>query len=114
MLNKITVKNRYPLFLIDEIIDRPSDIIIYTKLDLRDTYYRIRIRRGDEWKITFRTRYNYFEYLIIFFGFTNTPATFQIYINKTLDNLLDVIYVVYIDDICIFSKIKEEYINYVY
>ncbi len=57
--------------------------------------------------------YNHFEYLIILFKLINTPATFQVYINKTLDNLLDIIYITYIDDICIFSKIKKEYINHV-
>jgi len=75
-LNKVTVKNRYFLFLIDEIIDRRSGAIIYIKLDFRDIYYKIRIRRGDEWKITFRTRYSHFEYLIMFFRFINVPAIF--------------------------------------
>ncbi len=112
-LNKVTVKNRYFLFLIDEMIDRLSGAIVYIKLDFRDIYYRIRIRRGDEWKTTFRTCYSHFEYLVMFFGFINTPAIFQIYINKALDGLLDVIYIIYMDDICIFSKIKEKYINYV-
>ncbi len=94
-------------------IDRLSGVIIYIKLNLRDVYYRIRIRRGDEWKTAFYICYDHFEYLVIFFGFINAPATFQVYINKALDGLLDVIYVVYIDNIYIFSKIKEEYINYV-
>jgi len=113
-LNKMTVKNRYFLFLIDEMIDRLSGIIIYIKLDLRDVYYRIRIWCGDEWKTIFRTCYNYFEYLVMFFKLINIPAIFQVYINKTLDGLLDIIYVIYIDNIYIFSKIKEEYINYIY
>ena len=75
-LNKVTTKNRYPLPLISETLDRLVGALVFTKLDLRNTYYRVRIREGDEWKTVFRIRYSYFEYLIIPFRLTNTPATF--------------------------------------
>ena len=75
-LNDVTVKNRYPLPLISETIDRVSRAKVYTKLDLRDAYYRIRIKAGDEWKTAFRTRYSYFEYRVLPFGLANAPATF--------------------------------------
>ena len=75
-MNGVTVKNRYPLPLISETIDRVSDAKIYTKLDLRDAYYRIRIKAGDEWKTAFRTRYRHFEYRVLPFGLANAPATF--------------------------------------
>jgi hypothetical protein len=75
-LNRITVKNRYPLPLISETIDRLSKAVRYIKLDLRDAFYYIRIKIGDEWKTVFRTRYGYFEYLIMPFELTNAPATF--------------------------------------
>ena len=75
-LNVITIKNRYLLPLISEILDRLNGSIVFSKIDLRNAYYRIRIREGNEWKTTFRTRYGYFEYLVIPFGLTNTPATF--------------------------------------
>ena len=75
-LNKITVKNRYPLPLISEILDRIQGAQYFTKLDIKDAYYRIRIREGDEWKTAFRTRYGYYEYLVMPFSLINTPATF--------------------------------------
>ncbi len=74
--NKIIKKNRHPLSFIGETLDRFQKIVIFTKLDDRDVYHRIRIRKRDEWKTAFRTRYSYFEYIIIFFGLINTPAIF--------------------------------------
>lgn len=103
-LNKITVKNRYPLPLISELLDRVSGAKRFTKLDLRAAYNHIRIRAGDEWKTAFRTRYGHYEYLVMPFGLANAPATFQSYINRALGSLIDTICVVYLDDILIFSK----------
>jgi hypothetical protein len=89
-LNRITVKNRYPLSLINETIDRLFKAVRYIKLDLRDTFHRIRIKVGDEWKTAFRTRYEHFEYLIMSFKLTNALTTFQAYINEALRGLLNV------------------------
>ena len=75
-LNKIIVRDRYILFLIIEILDRLYDAKMYSKLDLKDTYYRLRIKEGDEWKIAFYIRYRSFEYLVIPFTLANAPATF--------------------------------------
>jgi hypothetical protein len=75
-LNKITVKNKYTLFLIGEFIDKLPDTAIYIKLDIRDIYYKIRIRSGDKYKTAFRTRYGYYKYMIIFFNLINASATF--------------------------------------
>src|SRR6266536_6323989 len=74
-LNKITTKNRYLFLLINKLIDRLLGVKVYIKLDLRDVYYKIRIKKGDEWKITFRTRYGLWEYVIIFFRLINISAT---------------------------------------
>jgi hypothetical protein len=74
--NKLTIKNRYALFLIGEFINRLFNVAIYIKLDIRDIYYRIRIRSNDEWKIAFRTRYDYYEYKIIFFNLINVFVIF--------------------------------------
>ena len=75
-LNKITVKNRHPLPLITETLDRLQGARCFTKLDIRNAYHRIRIRLGDEWKTAFRTRYGHFEYRVMPFGLANAPVTF--------------------------------------
>jgi len=112
-LNQLTRKDRTPLPLISEILDRLSTAAIFTKLDLRDAYHRIRIRSGDEWKTAFRTRYGHFEYLVMPFGLANAPATFQAYINKALVGLVDVICIVYLDDILIYSGKEAEHEQHV-
>ena len=110
-LNAITVKNRYPLPLIADALDRLGGAKIFTKLDVKDAYNRIRIREGDEWKTAFRTRFGLFEYLVMPFGLTNAPASFQAYINKALSRFLDVCCVVYLDHILIFSQHIEDHVQ---
>ena len=102
-LNKITVKNRYPLPLSGDLMDRLSQAKYYTKIDLRVGYNNIRIAEGEEWKTAFRTRYGSYEYLVMPFGLTNAPATFQHFMNDIFHDLLDVCVVVYLDDILIYS-----------
>jgi hypothetical protein len=94
-------------------MDRLSGARIYTQLDIQDAYHRIRIRKGDEWKTAFRTRYGHFEYTVMPFGLANAPATFQSYINRALSDLLDQCCVVYLDDILIYSQSEEEHILHV-
>lgn len=108
-LNKVTIKNRYPLPLISEILDRISGSQFFSKIDVKDAYYRIRIKEGDEWKTAFRTRYGHYEYLVMPFGLTNAPATFQHYIHTALHDILDIFCVAYLDDILIFSKTRDEH-----
>jgi hypothetical protein len=112
-LNRITIKNRYPLPLISEILDRIQGAQWFTKLDIKDAYYRIRIREGDEWKTAFRTRYGHYEYMVMPFGLTNAPATFQNYIHTALHGFLDITCIVYLDDILIFSKTRDEHTRHV-
>jgi RNase H-like domain found in reverse transcriptase/Reverse transcriptase (RNA-dependent DNA polymerase)/Retroviral aspartyl protease len=112
-LNAITIKNRYPLPLITETLGQLAGAKVFTQLDLRDAYHRIRIRSGDEWKTAFRTRYGHFEYMVMPFGLANAPATFQSYINRALSDLLDTCCVVYLDDILIYSSSEEEHRNHV-
>ncbi len=76
---------------------------MFTKLDIRNAYHRISIRKGDEWKTVFRTRYDHFEYIVMPFGLANAPAIFQSYINRALVGLIDICCVVYLDDILIYS-----------
>jgi hypothetical protein len=107
------IKNRYALSLIGELINRLSDAAIYIKLDIRNIYYRIRIRSDNKWKTAFRTRYGHYEYIIIFFDLTNTPAIFQAYINEILKSYLNIFCVAYLDDICIYNRFIEKYEEYV-
>jgi hypothetical protein len=86
---------------------------MYTKLNLKNAYYKIRIKSKNKWKTAFRTRYDLFEYIIILFGLTNAPATFQTYINEIFKSLLDIIYVAYMDDICIYSSKLEKHTDHV-
>jgi hypothetical protein len=108
-LNAITEKDRYPLPLISETLDRLRSAQIYTRLDLREGYHHLRIAEGDEWKTAFRTRYGLFEYLVMPFGLTNAPASFQRFMNETLREFLDEFCVVYLDDILIYSSCLAEH-----
>ena len=98
-------------------MDRVTGAKYFSKIDLKDAYYRLRIKAGDEWKTAFRTRYGHYEFLVVPMGLTNAPATFQAYINKALQGLVDDFCIVYLDDILVFSKTKEEYdlhLQYIY
>jgi Reverse transcriptase (RNA-dependent DNA polymerase) len=103
-LNQVTIRNRYPLPLLYELLDRLGSAKIFTQFDIREAYYRIRIATGHEWKTAFRTKYGLFEYLVMPFGLTNAPATFQSYINSTLREFLDIFAVAYLDDIVVYSQ----------
>ena len=103
-LNRVTVKNRYPLPLISEALDRLGGAKIFTKLDIRSAYNLIRIKEGQEWLTAFRTRYGHFEYRVMPFGLANAPATFQSYINWVLRDYLDVFCLAYLDDILVYSE----------
>src|ERR687884_1036585 len=109
-LNRVTIMNRFPLPLMSELQDRLCGAKIFTKLDLKNGYNLIRIRKGDEWKTAFRTRYGHFEYLVMPFGLANAPATFQTMINDILRDLLNRGVVAYLDDILIYSETEEEHI----
>jgi len=112
-LNEITIKDRTPLPLIRESLDQLSSATIYNKLDIRDAYYNLRIRAGDEWKTAFHTRYGLYEYCVMLFGLTNAPALFQRWINEILSEYLDIFRVAYLDDILIFSQNLEDHRKHV-
>lgn len=112
-LNALTKKDRYPLPLIEETLARISKAKIFTKIDIRQAFHRIRMHPDDEDLTTFRTRYGAYKYKVLPFGLTNGPATFQRYINETLFEYLDDFCSAYIDDILIFSENKKDHEQHV-
>jgi hypothetical protein len=112
-LNRITIKNRYPLPLIGESLDRLRSATVFTKLDLRSGYNLVRMAEGEEWKTAFRSRYGHYEYRVMPFGLCNAPSTFQNLMNDVLRDFLDDFAIVYLDDILIFSRSLEEHKRHV-
>jgi hypothetical protein len=112
-LNKITIKNRYPLPRIEELMDRLAGARYFTKIDLYSGYHQIRIKKEDIAKTAFRTRYGHYEFLVLPFGLTNAPATFMTLMNDIFRQYLDEFVIVYLDDILIYSKTKEEHLQHV-
>ncbi|GJW52468.1 putative reverse transcriptase domain-containing protein [Tanacetum coccineum] len=108
-LNKLTVKNRYPLLRIDDLFDQLQGSSIYSKIDLRSGYHQLRVREEDIPKTAFRTRYGHYEFQVMSFGLTNAPAVFMDLMNRVCKPYLDKFVIVFIDDILIYSKSKKEH-----
>ncbi|KAA0051690.1 uncharacterized protein E6C27_scaffold60G00710 [Cucumis melo var. makuwa] len=109
VLNKLTVRNKYPLLIITDLFDRLHGAKYFSKLDLQSGYYQVRIAEGDEPKTTCVTRYGAFEFLVMPFGLTNAPATFCTLMNQVFHEYLDKFVVVYLDDIVVYSTTMEEH-----
>ena len=108
-LNKVTVKNSYPLPRIDDLFDRLAGAKYFSRIDLRSRYHQIWIAQGDEEKTACRTRYGSFEFLVMPFGLCNAPATFTTLMNNIFHEYLDDFVIIYIDDILVYSKTVEEH-----
>ena len=113
-LNSITIKNRYPLPLMNSAFERLQNASVFTKLDLRNAYNLIRIRDGDEWKTAFNTHDGHYEYLVMPFGLANAPSVFQAFVNDVLREMLERFVFVYLDDILIFSSNLEDHKKHVH
>ncbi|GJX40756.1 putative reverse transcriptase domain-containing protein [Tanacetum coccineum] len=108
-LNKLTVKNRYPLPRIDDLFDQLQGSSVYSKIDLRSGYHQLRVREEDIPKTAFRTRYGHYEFQVMPFGLTNAPAVFMDLMNRVCKPYLDKFVIVFIDDIWLYSKNKQEH-----
>ncbi|GKE27596.1 putative reverse transcriptase domain-containing protein [Tanacetum coccineum] len=108
-LNKLTVKNRYPLPRTDDLFDQLQGYNVYSKIDPRSGYHQFRVREEDIPKTAFRTRYGHYEFQVIPFGLTNAPAILINLMNWVCKRYLDKFVIVFIDDILIYSKSKQEH-----
>ena len=108
-LNKMTVKNKYPLPRIDDLIDQLKGASVFPKIDLRSRYHQLRIKDADMHKTAFRMLYGYFEFLVMSFGLTNAPTAFMDLMNRVFRMYVDQFVVMFIDDILMYSKDREDH-----
>ena len=108
-LNRVTMRNKYPLPCIDDLFDQLQGAQVFSKIDLCSWYHQLKIKSEDIPKIAFRTRYGHYEFLVLPFGLTNAPAAFMNLMNRVFHKYLDRFIIVFSDGILIFSKSMEEH-----
>ncbi|KAH0987768.1 hypothetical protein GBA52_014945 [Prunus armeniaca] len=111
-LNKVTVRNKYPLPRIDDLFDQLKGAKVFPKIDLRSGYHQLRIREEDVPKTAFRTRYGHYEFLVMPFGLTNAPTAFMDLMNRVFRRYLDRFVIVFIDDILVYSKSQKAHMKH--
>jgi hypothetical protein len=112
-LNEIIIKNRYSLFFINENLNKLFEAKIFIKVNVKNVFHRIRVREENEWKTTFKCRFNHYQYRIMFFELINSSITFQIYINKIMHSYLDFFVLMYIKDLLMFFSSIKKHIEHV-
>jgi len=109
----MTHKDRYPIPLLNDLLDTPRKAQIYSKIDLKNAYHLVHIAKGNEWKTAFYTHYSLFEWLVMPFGLSNAPLAFQLFMNDIFSDLLDVSIVIYLDNILIYLDNIDDHKKYV-
>jgi hypothetical protein len=104
-LNKVTVKNKYPLLRIGDLFDQLKGAKIFSKIDLRSRYHEVRMKDEDISKTAFRTRYGHYEFTVVLFGLSNTPVVFMCLMNRIFRDNLDKFVIVFLDEILVYSKL---------
>ncbi|GJP36931.1 hypothetical protein CLOM_g21392 [Closterium sp. NIES-68] len=109
--DRISIKSRHPIPRADKLLDQLRGVKFFSKMDSRGGYHQIRVATDDCHKTTFRTRYGSYEYLVMLFGLTNAPSTFQMTMNGIFRELLDKCVIIYLDDILIYSRSREQHLK---
>ena len=111
-LNKVMIKNRYPLTKIDDLFDQLQGDSYFSKINLRLGYHQLRVREYDILKTTFRTRYGHFEFLVMSFGLTNALSAFIYFMNRVFKHYLDMFVIVFIDNILVYSHTESDHADH--